>query len=220
MDILGYKKAYFKLIHHFNVFPSYYLHTSWLTSEDWALLGHYTVITSRRAQRRLSASLLKKLKYAYHYDFNTPQQRLALLDFNRLVRLIYYVGLTQCGKLIHGIIEKEKVVALQETLGKHLFRFALERAHLFTGQPAACTITFNTVKQFNQDLVTVGKTLIEKCLDGEPVALTNRFRLKMPKPVPWNFRRNVSPEQKEQAWHFLAKLIKFEMEDVWQTHFA
>lgn len=168
----------------FNLLPARYAHQSWLTDFDW-LARHPELLTQTKVMRYLSMQILQQwdLQQKYWLDFNTPPTPVALLDRDKLLELVRYLGLALCHRYVQHSIERQRIQALKTSLGDAAYFFALRRAPLLgLAQLADVPAQTLTVEQFVQQADHTGlRCLATSLQQQQDPALQQRLLFKLPK---------------------------------------
>lgn len=113
----------------FNCLPLRTLHDSWYAG----LPDGDLVVRLRgrpRVERRLNQWLLDRhgLNARFWFQPEQPFERLALLDGERLLKLVVYTGLTLNAKRIQHTLIGDDVRLIKQSIGQPAYQFALKRA--------------------------------------------------------------------------------------------
>jgi hypothetical protein len=211
------------LIYEFNFLPGRYIHPSWLEGliED-DLFNRLK--KSRRAGQRLSPLILLKfgLDRTCFFNFEDPVRRLALLNGETLLKLIYLAGVSVHAGEISQVIERDSVLSLKKSLGEEAYLFALKRAPFLVGRMDFPPYPRKTTdyEGFRDLVYECGMKALEACLGGEEASLRKRLALKLPRALVKDFGKQPFFDHKEAAALMLEKILLNEVDPEWGPFFT
>jgi hypothetical protein len=194
----------------FNFLPMQYIHHSWLTG----LPTGFVMERLRHCQRtthRLSRYLLRhfKLEDQYWFEFTDPINRIALLDNNNLIKLVFYTGLTLNTNAIRQAVQRCEVVNLKQAIGKVGYFFAVKRAPFLWPTIENIDTLPTDPYQLRQCLISMGINYLDNAFYQRSPALTQRLWWKLPKGWHGSLSAfSLQPPKQEAAALLLCKLVK------------
>ncbi|OIO58863.1 MAG: hypothetical protein COZ46_03465 [Verrucomicrobia bacterium CG_4_10_14_3_um_filter_43_23] len=219
-NVLSHNNELFRLIYQFDTGLADYINKEQLKGaiKD-SLPGD--LFSTPRLQKKISAYLINQLKLkSCFYSFKEPRLRIALLPEAILEQVLLYAGAAFYSDTIKHIVLKKKLTELQASIGEKVYIFATKKAPLLSQLVPHISVDKSPAHLDKDQLINAGKACIEACFAKEPEALTQRFKLKFPPSVHFNFNQEISPELKTQCWNFLQRLIIKELAPEWKSCFA
>ncbi|MFH0787906.1 MAG: SctK family type III secretion system sorting platform protein [Pseudomonadota bacterium] len=211
------------LIYEFNFWPGRYIHPSWLEGLIENDLFN-RLKESRRAGQRLSPVILLKfgLDRSCFFNFEDPLRRLALLNGEALLKLVYLAGVSVHAGEISRVIEREAVLSLKKSLGEEPYLFALKRAPFLAGRIEFPPYPLKTTDYagFGDLVYESGMKVLEACLGEEEASYRKRLVLKLPRALVKDFGERASFEHKEAASLMLKKILLNEVDPEWGPFFT
>jgi hypothetical protein len=185
-----------------------YVHPDRLPSSipaNWIL----SLQTTPRSKRKLNSFLQYQFNLGgqFCFDFSNPVSRLALLDLVALKQLMLVAGTACYAEVIAKFIEKSKINQFKESVGESYYTFAVKRAAILFRNKPEIQLPPLQETNFVSNIFNAGKELIERALEGEPLAILKRLELKFEPELKWHFQHDTAQESKEKIWAFLKKLI-------------
>ncbi|WP_185961327.1 SctK family type III secretion system sorting platform protein [Telmatospirillum sp. J64-1] len=214
----------FRLIYQFNLFPSRYIHASWVDVMFEPSLWQRMAAT-RRCEAALNRVLLQELSLedSFPVDFSAPAARVGLLDQESLSRLSLYLGLTLDHSSIRRVIHGPSVAVLRQTLGDDAFLFAVQRAPLLAPPPGLLSPSLLPESDPSDEpgamlgrFQAIGRRVLAIALGGLPPDILKRFRLKLPYDPDMDFSASDASPQTQVL---LNRVLK-ETEPQWAFLFA
>lgn len=211
----------FARIDEFNRLPARYMHISW--ADEWIGSALYAFLkSSTRVEKRLSFQILTHagLHTRFIYDFSDPRRLLALLDADRLGRLVFFTGIAANAWRIGRVVGREPLKQIKRQLGVDGYRFALHKAPLLTG----CMRDEHPEKFSISDIAgyvnSCGMRYLQICLGGQPHALTGRLALKFPRQLNLEFNAPAADQESNRVWQLLRKILIYEVGPEWKMYIS
>jgi hypothetical protein len=194
----------------FNFLPIQYIHTSWLTTLPAGSMME-RLRHCQRTAHRLSHYLLAhfKLENQYWFEFTNPVNRIALLNRDSLIKLVFYTGLTLSADAIRRAVRGCDVVNLKNAIGEEGYFFAVKRAPFFWPALEDVHTLPTDPYHLRQHLVLKGMSCLDALFCQRSLALTQRLWWK----IPMGWRDSLRPSsphtaKPETVALLLHKLIK------------
>lgn len=209
------------LIHGFNLLPARYMDVSW--QERVIDPGLFAMLqNSPRGEKRLSSQILKTFDLGgrFHVDFRETALRLALIDPQSLARLILFTGIALDHQRIRTVIQAREQQTVRACLGEDGYFFALKRAPLLAG-----SIRFSFLPESGEGTPGAlapawGARCLGALFAGEPRALVDRLRLKLPRDFHMDVDPPVSQNIKATVGNLFKKILLREVNPSWAPLFA
>lgn len=177
---------------------------------------------SRAARHRLSKYLLKHkgLRDRYFYEFEEVRLRLALIDGETLQKLFLFAGSGLFSSELNKVIAKDRVHSIKNAIGEDGYFFACKRAPLLMGIKPWVQISGDWEEFSREHFFACGKRCFEMAFSNVEDAVSDRVKLKFPQDVQWNFKIQVSEEEKAKAWSYLLKILLKEVNKEYSSCFT
>lgn len=221
MNLLREQPSWIRLIVEFNLLPACYIHRTWV--EHLATPELFEALKLQpRARARLSRMLLSEygLERAYCFDFEEKRRRVALVDGPTLEKLLWFAGIVLNAAKIVRTVDRASVLMYRKALGSEGYFFAVKRAPFLVGPHATALGESDSGDDFRMHIMSCGAACLAACMAGDPPALKDRLRLKLPKEYASHFRGLIRSERKrETAWTVLRKVLTKEVAVHWAPFF-
>ncbi|PJE79769.1 hypothetical protein CI610_01271 [invertebrate metagenome] len=197
----------------FNSCPADYIHESWFKHIQYGELIS-SLRDSHDAQPFLSEHLLAilSLQKEWDYAFELSEKRIALDDSEILIRLPLYIGIVLNETVIRKAIKRSDRLALEATLGKEAYLFAVKKAQfLFRHRQdnAQASIDWDHIDRFKNFIILSGLQVMAVVYGEMPKAFCERLYIKLP--VAW--KKHLSKKvglslSKQDCLNLLTKTYK------------
>ena len=213
----------FLQIQEFNLFPSRYIHPSWVRD------GHLAPLFPQkkpgaRLENRLAQLLLAEfgLTQDYCFDFSDPWRRLALVQSDQLRTLLFFAGVALFSDELAKTLQKEAVLRIKEQLGERAYRFALTKAPFLLGGSPRPLPTAEAVhaNNYKKRVLSLGAHCFTQAFTGVPKGLTRRLQLKFPKGESPVFKEHAETSARGFFAGLLKKVLLQEVHPQWATLFT
>jgi hypothetical protein len=215
------QRTLFFHVHRFNLLPTRYIHPSWLEELTGVLPKDIRPIWQRnpRAEKHCAALIIKTFCQGFIFDFSDAVRCVALMPGDALVRLMAYAGLVINAHIIMKSISGSYIKSLSKAFGPEAYEFAATRAALLFGSRR---LEFLTPPQTHSDpqlgdILECGRRCLQICLEGSPDPLTQRFRLKFPRNMRWDFAPRSDDAVRAASRRIVEKIMKMEIHPPWNT---
>lgn len=170
------------------------------------------------------AAKLTSNKADFFWDFTEESKRLALLDGQTLAELCFVLGTCIHSQEIAHTLEKEKVLALKNFLGKELYAYAVCRAPFQARFLKRFFAEKNTDLPLADKIKKNGTTALYGCTLNWQVQLKQDFLQKLKESAPQltEYAENetqLTAEQTRILWFSVKKLLVQEVDAAWRTYF-
>jgi hypothetical protein len=215
------QRALFFHVRQFNLLPTRYIHESWLNDLLGALQTDIRPIWQKnsRAEKHCAALIIKTFCHGFIFDFSDAIRCVALMPSDALARLMIYAGLVINAHFIMKTISGHYIQSLSNAFGPQAYEFAATRAPLLFGSRRLEFLTPSQTHMDPQpgDILECGRQCLQICLEGSPEALTQRFRLKFPRNMRWDFAPRSEEAVRMACRRIVEKIMKMEIRPPWNT---
>jgi hypothetical protein len=219
-DIHGHRALFF-CVHQFNLLPTRYIHASWLQGLIGSMQTDIRKIWKKnpRAEKHCAALIIKTFCHGFVYDFSDALRRVALMKGAGLARLMVYAGLAANTRSIMQTLSGRHIKALSSAFGPEAYEFAVTRAPLLAGPRRFDYLKPQRTDMDPQpgDILESGRQCLQICLEGSPVPLVQRLRLKFPRNMRWDFTVRSDDAIRIACRHLIQKIMKMEIRPKWNT---
>ena len=189
----------------FNFLPLSYIHASWrdALAEKYSFPTEHEDFTayilndgSSYLQRWFLES--HQLDKDFDFNFESPLKRIALLDYESIASLSYWLAIALTSENIRTLLSANHVAMLKELLGDDGYDFALYQAPFLLGawpKSLRVTLTFSSIEALDESLQTIGFSALFSLLQEYPHAFNQRLKFKLPEAI----SKGVSPLPLENA---------------------
>jgi hypothetical protein len=214
-------RALFFCVHQFNLLPTRYIHDSWLEKLVGAKQLYIRKIWKKnlRAEKHCAALIIKTFCHGFIYDFSDTLRRVALLPGAELARLMVYAGLAANSHAIVKTLSGRHIKTLSNAFGQQAYEFAVTRAPLLAGPRRFDYLMPQRTEKDPQpgDILESGRRCLQICLEGAPVPLVQRLRLKFSRTMNWDFTLRSDDAIRTACRRLIQKTLKMEINPQWNT---
>lgn len=210
-----------RLVHEFNLWPTRYIHPTWIPRFIPENLFSQ-LRTNRRGEKRLAEILLAKLDLHRELvmDFDALPRRLALLSAQELQTLRFLCGVALSAHHITAHIRAQEVLSLREKLGARAHAFATGKARFLLGTAATLFDDSHAIDSVQSCVSERGATALVEGIGDQPEPVMRRLQLKFAKNDDPGWDRPLNRERGSLFFGLLKRILVQEVNPQWAPLFS
>lgn len=211
----------FKLICEFNLFPSQYIHETWIENIPCAALFK-KLCKINRCQRKLSAFIFKhfNLEREFSFNFKNRINLMGLVNAADMYKLVYYSGLAVNAGKISKVIQRDALLSLKKELGEDAYSFGLQKAPFLMGGAVFDFGDEEESNDFFSHVIYCGMKCLEAAFSGESRGLFQRILFKLPFEFSGFTGTGNTGSHKDRARILLKKIFLQEVKPAWVNYIS